>query len=112
MVGNNLQAIFGTRSENLKTDMETYLRTGGTGIASQARALVEALGGAGNVERAEACAVTRVRVIVKESSRVSDAALEAAGVRGVMRLPGNTLHLIIGDHAAAYAADMRNICDS
>jgi len=29
IVGNNMQAIFGTRSENLKTDMEVYLRTAG-----------------------------------------------------------------------------------
>lgn len=29
LVGNNMQAIFGTRSDNLKTDMEEYLRTAG-----------------------------------------------------------------------------------
>ena len=29
LVGNNMQAIFGTRSENLKTDMEEYLKTAG-----------------------------------------------------------------------------------
>jgi len=109
-VGNNLQAIFGTRSENLKSDMETHLRSGGTGIApTKALALVEALGGSGNVERAEACAVTRVRVVVKEPGRVSDAALEAAGVSGVMRLPGNTLHLIIGDRAAEYAMAIERV---
>src|SRR6185503_16871610 len=28
-VGKNLQAVFGTRSENLKTDMEAYLNTAG-----------------------------------------------------------------------------------
>src|SRR6185436_6210274 len=30
-VGKSLQAVFGTRSENLKTDMEAYLKTGGAG---------------------------------------------------------------------------------
>lgn len=30
-VGNNVQAIFGTRSENLKTDMEQYIRSGAAG---------------------------------------------------------------------------------
>ena len=29
VVGDGMQAIFGTRSENLKTDMEDYLKTAG-----------------------------------------------------------------------------------
>jgi PTS system glucose-specific IIC component len=33
-VGGGMQAIFGTRSENLKTDMEEYLRAGGTQAAA------------------------------------------------------------------------------
>ena len=100
-VGTNLQAVFGTRSENLKSDMEAYLRTGGTG-------LVHALGGRGNVERADVCAITRVRVVVKDPGLVSDVALRNAGVAAVMRLPGNTLHLIVGDRASEYATAIRS----
>ena len=100
-VGNNLQAIFGTRSENLKGDMEAYLRSGGSSV-------LDALGGRLNVERAEVCAITRVRVVVRDAALVSDAALQTAGVAAVMRLPANTLHLIVGDRAGEYATAIRS----
>jgi PTS system glucose-specific IIC component len=132
-VGNGLQAIFGTRSENLKTDMEEYLKTAGpeadaveelspvtapapAGIVSKlrdpaaagkARDLIAALGGAGNIQRVDACAETRLRLVVDNDGSVNEAALQAAGVAGVMRLANRTLHLIVGLNADQYAAEMR-----
>jgi PTS system glucose-specific IIC component len=133
-VGNNMQAIFGTRSENLKSDMEVYLRTAGSeadlpesagaapavSVVAQAAppvapgpaatgaaaAFAEALGGAGNVLEIESRAMTRLRVRVRDASRVDDAALRAAGAHAVMRLDRGILHLIIGPAAAEYAAAM------
>jgi PTS system glucose-specific IIC component len=128
-VGNSLQAIFGTRSENLKTDLEEYLRAGGTTVkfapvpalqaapvqatpvrasapdpdaVRAAAAIAVALGGPRNIASAEACAVTRVRVRVVDPALVNEAALRQA-VTGVMNLGGNVLHLIVGARAAAIA---------
>jgi len=133
-VGNNLQAIFGPKSDNLKTDMEEYLHTAGPeaelpiGAAApkvhykaddlrprhrdpmapqQARAMLAGLGGAGNVQLAEACAETRVRVAVADGAKLDEAALAAAGVQGVLRLPDNILHLLVGLNADQYAAEMK-----
>jgi PTS system glucose-specific IIC component len=133
-VGNNLQAIFGPKSDNLKTDMEEYLHTAGpeaelpTGAAApkvhykaddlrprhrdpmapqQARAMLAGLGGASNVQLAEACAETRVRVAVADGAKLDEAALAAAGVQGVLRLPDNILHLLVGLNADQYAAEMK-----
>ncbi len=135
-VGNNVQAIFGTRSENLKTDMEVFLRAGG-GIdpaapapaaakaASPARAtapdpaavrmaesIAAALGGAHNIASAEACALTRVRVKVVNPSLVNDRALGQNGV-AVMRIDSSVLHLIVGSKAdgiaTALAADHKTV---
>lgn len=131
-IGDNIQAIFGTRSENLKTDMEEYLHTAGTETdaievpepieASQStegatgqrdpetsartRTMIAALGGAGCIEWVNACAQTRLRVIVKDSACINEAALRAAGVRGVMRITDNTLHLLVGLNADQYAEEM------
>src|SRR6185503_15813877 len=79
-VGNNLQAIFGTRSENLKSDMEEYLRSGAAEPAAPAAptpapaaaptrlsapdaealraasSIAVALGGPRNITSADACA--------------------------------------------------------
>ena len=126
VVGNNLQAIFGTRSENLKSDMEEYLRAGGAEPAAFATTLVlkrpigasapdldalrsaasiaVALGGPRNIVSATVCALTRVRVKVVDPALVNEAALKQNAVAGVMHLGGNILHLIAGAKAGAIAS--------
>lgn len=132
MVGNGMQAIFGTRSENLKTDIEEYLKVAGTEAdeishahfkktapagmtpperdpeaAEKARKILEAVGGTANVKRIDACAATRVRLELDCPDKMNDAALSSAGVRGVMRLQGTTVHLLVGLNADQYAAEMQ-----
>jgi PTS system glucose-specific IIC component len=132
-VGSGLQAIFGTRSENLKTDMEEYLKTAGpeadaveapspvaapvpAGVvsklrdpeaATKARDLIAALGGIGNIERVDACAETRLRLVLGNEGAVDETALRSAGAAGMMRLANRTLHLVVGLNADQYAAEMR-----
>ena len=130
-VGNGVQAVFGPLSENLKTDMEEYLR--GTGAADEAplpaaavpaavpasvadaiepsvRAsasrLLAALGGARNVRRLDAVAVTRLRVELADGAAFNEAAAHAAGVMAVMQIAPGVLHLIVGDQAPQFAAAM------
>lgn len=127
-VGNNAQAIFGTASENLKTDMEIYLETAGDdaelkdaaapsnssqentqpeiivddATRKNAQALIQALGGQNNINQLDAFAKTRLRVELKDTQKIDKAALTHAGVNAIMELAGNTLHLIIGDKAEAF----------
>ena len=102
VVGDGVQAIFGTQSENLKTEMEEYLKTAGpeadeveapspvhappaAGVISKLRdpdaarkaaAWIAALGGAANIERVDACAETRLRVVLRDrTAGVDEAAL-------------------------------------
>ena len=133
VVGKGMQAIFGTRSENLKTDMEEYLKVAGpeadaveealpaaaaapSGIVSKlrdpeaadkAKKLIAALGGAGNIQRVDPCAETRLRLVLGNGASVDERAIEAVGVGGLMRLANNTVHLVVGLNADQYAAEMR-----
>ena len=134
VVGNNMQAIFGPKSDNLKTDMEEYLAHAGAeaelpeGAAApkvsykaddlkprardplapeKARAILAALGGTDNVRLSESAAETRLRVAVGDGAKLDEAALTAAGVQGILRLPDNVLHLIVGLNADQYAAEMK-----
>ena len=135
MVGNNMQAIFGPRSENLMTGIKEYLKTAGDeaelaeGAAApkvrcykaddlrprhrdpqapeKARSILAALGGNANVNLAEACAETRVRVTIDDAGKLDEAALEATGVQGVMRFDEGVTHLLLGLNADQYAAEMR-----
>jgi len=128
-VGQGLQAIFGTRSENLKTDMEEYMRSSGAQleqpgaqaartpaaaaapvrvspeVSTRAAALTRALGGRQNIVQVEPVAVTRLRVRLGRAA-IDDAALTAAGALGVQRIADDLLHVIVGNRADEYAAAM------
>lgn len=133
-VGNNMQAIFGPKSEGYKTGMDDYLKLAGPEAeltemeeaatsavqalqppaaklrdpeaAEKARGFIAGLGGAANIKRCDAVAETRLRVVVGDQERIDPAALATAGVNGLMRLPGRVLHLIVGPNADQYAAEM------
>ncbi|HKP03774.1 MAG TPA: PTS glucose transporter subunit IIBC [Chthoniobacterales bacterium] len=133
VVGDSMQAIFGTRSENLKTEMQDYLRTAGpeadeveaaspvkapapAGFESKLRDLdaagkaagyIAALGGKENIVRVDACAETRLRLVVHDEQKIDDAALKNGGIAAVVKLPDKTLHLLAGLNADQYAAEMR-----
>ena len=133
VVGDGVQAIFGTQSENLKTEMEEYLKTAGpeadevetpssvrvspasdvisklrdSEAAAKVAAWIGALGGAGNVERVDECAETRLRVVLHDDAAINEAALREAGIDAVVRLPAKTLHLLTDLNADQYAAEMR-----
>jgi PTS system glucose-specific IIC component len=125
--GNAVQAIFGTRSENLKTDMEMFLRRAGSEAdphpgdqvppaadpcadpqaeAAAARILA-ALGGKENLRAAEACAYTRLRVELADPSRVDEAALASAGAYGYMKLSAGSAHVLVGPSAGRVAASLK-----
>ena len=134
VVGDGMQAIFGTRSENLKTAIQDYLKTAGPeadqaeeaspvkttaaplgletilrdpDAARKAAAYVAALGGKENIVRVEACAETRLRLVVRDDRKINDDKLKAEGIKGVVKLPNKVCHLLAGLNADEYAAEMR-----
>jgi PTS system glucose-specific IIC component len=134
VVGDGVQAIFGTQSENLKTEMQEYLKTAGpeadeveapspvkavapAGLQTPLRdpdaarrvsSYIAALGGKSNIVRVDACAQTRLRLIVRDQSQVREAALKEHGIAAVVSLDGGkTLHLLSDLNADQYAAEMR-----
>ncbi|WP_374510489.1 PTS glucose transporter subunit IIBC [Niveibacterium sp.] len=130
VVGNGIQAIFGPLSENMKGDMEDYLKSTSAeadlaapvatvataaaapvGANAQQKARAEkiraALGGAANVRALEALAATRLRVELADAAKVDTAALKNAGVQATMPVEGGAMHLIVGLEADALAAALR-----
>jgi PTS system glucose-specific IIC component len=135
-VGNGVQAIFGPLSENLKTDMQEYLKTAGsdadlpprempvataeapvavaTAVADsvaqykvRGEKIQAALGGAANINKLEALAATRLRVMLTDASRLDTAALKAAGVPAMQPLSNGEVDLIVGLGAEDLAGAMR-----
>lgn len=136
-VGNGVQAIFGTLSENMKTDMQQYLKTAGSeadlplagapiaataapitveiaadceaGTVQKARVekIRAALGGTANIRKLEALAATRLRVVLTDASGLDTAALRAAGVPATQPLANGEVDLIVGLDAEKLAGAMR-----
>jgi PTS system glucose-specific IIC component len=133
VLGDGAQAIFGTQSGNLKTDMEDYLKTAGpeadeieesspvkapapAGLqpelrdpdaARKANAYIAALGGKENIVRVDACAETRLRLVLRDGSQVSEAPLKSEGIAAIVRINDTTLHLLSDLNADQYAAEMK-----
>lgn len=134
-IGNGFQAIFGPLSENLKGEMEDYLKVAGpeadgdaapsaeaaaTAVAAQAPAasidaavgaaagpMLAALGGLANVRALEAVAFTRLRVELADASKFNEAAAKVAGVSAIMNAAPGILHLIVGEKAGQFADAMK-----
>jgi PTS system glucose-specific IIC component len=112
IVGNGVQAIFGPLSENLKTDIEEYLKAPELGavepwVAEAALPMLEALGGRANLRSLEAVALTRLRVELHDATRFDEAAARTAGALAVLRIGPAVLHLIVGERADQLAAALR-----
>jgi PTS system glucose-specific IIC component len=122
IVGDGMQAIFGTQSENLKTDIEQIIKAGGEVVSAvpsparetptsppprvvseaemeRARRIVVGLGGAPNVRDVAAIALTRVRVVVADASRVDGPALEEMEIP-LMDVGQGVVHLVVGTRLA------------
>jgi PTS system glucose-specific IIC component len=137
VIGQSVQAIFGTQSENLKTDMDRYLRahasneagrripaiavgvvteplgkpsaTHVTGASIDPVSLLSALGGRQNVAAITACATTRLRICVNDKDQVSREALESAGVLAVVPVGDGLYHLIVGWNADQLAKALEKV---
>ncbi|WP_437490299.1 N-acetylglucosamine-specific PTS transporter subunit IIBC [Sorangium sp. So ce1014] len=112
----SLQVILGPMAESIAREMRE-LRDGAPAAqpamqpgapaaqpAMQIERWLAALGGAANIRSVEGFSSGRVRVELADVDRVDDAALEAADVMGVMRIPDRVVHLLVGPEAPHYAA--------
>lgn len=88
-------------------------REGASGASSartaptQIERWLAALGGAANIRAVEGFSSGRVRVELGDDEALDKAALEAAGVKGVMHLPDRVIHLLVGPEAPQHAAALK-----
>lgn len=126
-VADGVQAIFGTASENLKTEMERVLRgedtvkrEGSISRDQQQPAMMtpasivnlntaeiqKLLGGAQNILSAKPVAATRVRVQLKDARTISAQSFAQSGITESMQIQPGLFHLIVGDQAPRVASDL------
>ncbi|MHA6964565.1 PTS N-acetyl-D-glucosamine transporter [Zobellella denitrificans] len=76
-----------------------------------AREYLEALGGEGNLANIDAC-ITRLRLTMKDRSRVDEARLKELGAKGVVKLGEQNLQVILGPLAEIMAAEIKSLTGS
>jgi len=81
--------------------MPVQASTEDAGIAER---LMNAFGGASNLQAAEHVAVTRLRFVLRDARRADQEALKLAGAVGVMKASENVWHVVAGQRAPAIAA--------
>ncbi len=72
----------------------------------KAQALAAALGGVANLKTVGTCS-SRLRVVVNDAAAIDDAALDAAGVRGVVRVGERAIHVVLGPSAERVGEAMK-----
>lgn len=123
--GSGVQVIFGTRSENIKTQMEEYLKSNAKNLklnsviskdsstqnnskvntnyfTTQDKEWLDLVGGAENIIQAEVVAVSRVRILFKDKNLIQLDKLRAkANAQGLSLhvYAGNVIHLIAGEQS-------------
>ncbi|MBW8189407.1 PTS glucose transporter subunit IIBC [Neiella marina] len=136
-VGNGMQAIFGPQSENLKTDMDIYLKSGGNAeltapvaaaptsaapvadepvdvtadVEAAVAVCVETFGGADNIEKVTRCATSRIRLLLKQPVDVDPDTVNLPLAKATMKVQGNLYHILVGDYAEAYEIAINKLRD-
>ncbi|MEW8955493.1 N-acetylglucosamine-specific PTS transporter subunit IIBC [Clostridium sp.] len=77
-------------------------------LDAKAAAVLEAIGGKENIEVIDAC-ITRLRLTVKDGSKVDEPALKKQGASGVMRLGENNVQVIMGTIADPMASKIKKL---
>lgn len=99
--------------EPLEADEPTAAPVGGGEIGgglSRPAAILAAFGGSANIENLDAC-ITRLRVTVKEKSKVDTRKLKELGAAGVLEL-GNNMQAVFGTESDSLKEQIRQIMAS
>ena len=78
------------------------------GLEQLSRQYIVAIGGSDNLNVIDAC-ITRLRLSVKDSARVDDAACKRLGASGIVKLNKQTIQVIVGAKAESLAEGMKKL---
>ena len=121
--GDSVQSVFGLRSEKLMEGMKKYTSLPDEKFRNEiispitkankkeieyetlqnAKKIISVLGSKSNIVSVEECALTRVRVQIKERSKVKSDTINAKDSILFVELNENTYHILVGFEADKYA---------
>jgi PTS system glucose-specific IIC component len=106
VIGNGVQAIFGTKSGNLKTAMEEVISSNASTLTEKPNPLqldkfnipdfVEYLGGKENIVKLDKCAETRIRLVIKSEELIKSNTQINQTEERLIHIDKKVFHLIVG----------------
>lgn len=78
------------------------------GISEVARGYYHAIGGRENIVEVDSC-ITRLRLTLKDSSLIDEAAIKRLGAAGVIKANQKNVQIVVGTHAELIADEMKKM---
>ena len=85
-----------------------YSASASSPIKAKAEAMINALGGKENIEHLDAC-VTRLRLVLKDSSKMNEREIKKLGASGIMKLDSKNVQVIVGTIADPLVSQMKKL---
>ena len=95
------------REDDVEEDV-TVRPSSSNKLSDKAVVILEAIGGKGNIDSLDAC-VTRIRVTLKDGSKVNESALKKAGASGVMKMGSNNFQIVVGTIADPLVSQIKKL---
>ena len=95
----------GRDDEEVSPEAETSQARTGSTMAEIAQGYISAAGGAANLVNIDAC-ITRLRLSVKDASRVNEELARKLGASGIIRLDQQNVQIVVGAQAELIAQSM------
>lgn len=115
-VSSNIWMHFFLTKFNLKTPGredddadETKVALSNNNFTEVAKIVLEGVGGPENVASIDNC-ITRLRLEVKDYTKVNEKVIKSAGVAGVMRPSKTSVQVIIGTQVQFVADEFKKLC--
>lgn len=100
VIGNGVQAIFGTKSDIYKTEIEELINAPTQKIGAKAKidvdSVIDAFGGSQNFEKVNICATSRLRMVLKDETLVNLTSLPLQLQQCTLSLGKSIYHIILG----------------
>ncbi|SFV59035.1 PTS system, N-acetylglucosamine-specific IIA component / PTS system, N-acetylglucosamine-specific IIB component / PTS system, N-acetylglucosamine-specific IIC component [hydrothermal vent metagenome] len=91
----------------LKIFEENSAKETTSSVSNEALSFIEALGGKENIKSTDAC-ITRLRISVHDSTKLSDESFIVLGAKGVIRPDKNSIQVILGTRAEGIAEKIKD----
>ncbi len=96
------------REDDDYAEAESKVTLGSSDYAGVAAAILEGLGGKGNISEVDNC-ITRLRVEVKDYTAVNEKKIKSSGVSGVIRPSKTSVQVVVGTQVQHVADELKKL---